>query len=308
MPARIEVLFNKFIAGTCSEKEYEELMAFLQSNQHEALVRSMLQQVYHAQAAPVRTLPTFVWTKRIAAAAVIAGVIITGVWLTSRGKKDAADSGLAYAGNKAVTQRAEQKYILLPDSTQVWVNAASTLEFPESFSKDKREVTLTGEAYFDVKNADRIPFIIHTGNVTTRVLGTAFNIKAYPGQPDVIVAVKRGRVQVAKNEKVVATLEAGQRAKVAVALDMPVIKQVKEEEVAEWTVGKLMYDSLPLSTILQDIERTYNVTVHVASDPLQHEMLTTSFRREIGPKEALEIICLSVNARLSVKDGVYTIE
>lgn len=284
-------------------------MTFLQSNQHEALVRSMLQQVYHAQAiAPVKSLSASVWVRRIAAAAVFAGVVVAGVWLLNLSKKGPANGALAYAGNKAVTQRAEQKYILLPDSTQVWVNAASTLEFPESFSKNKREVKLTGEAYFDVKNADRIPFIIHTGNVTTRVLGTAFNIKAYPGQPDVIVAVKRGRVQVAKNEKVIATLESGQRVKVMVSVDLPVIKQVKEEDVAEWTNGKLMYDSLPLSMIVEDIERTYNVSVHVAGDKLQHEMLTTSFRREIGPKEALEIICLSINARLAVKDGVYTIE
>lgn len=286
-------------------------MHFLQSNQHEELVRSMLQQVYNTQAAtPVKSLPAAVWTRRIAAAAALSAVVLAGVWLytRSRGWGAATDGRFAYAGNKASTQRAEQKYILLPDSTQVWVNAASTLEFPETFGKTKREVTLTGEAYFDVRNADRVPFIIHTGNVTTRVLGTAFNVKAYPGQPDVIVAVKRGRVQVTRNDKVVATLEPGQRAKVAVQLDIPVIKLVKEEEVAEWTVGKLIYDSLPLPMILEDIERTYNVSVHLEGTKWRQEVLTTSFRKDVGPREALEIICLSLNARLTIKNGVYTIE
>src|SRR5439155_2315167 len=104
----------------------------------------------------------------------------------------------------------EQKYLLLPDSTQVWLNAASSLEFPEAFQSGKREVYLVGEAFFDVKHAENRPFIIHTGNVTTRVVGTAFNIKGYPDQPDVIVSVKRGKVQVSKNEKLVATLTVGQ--------------------------------------------------------------------------------------------------
>ncbi len=60
----------------------------------------------------------------------------------------------------------------------MWLNAESTLEFPENFNKTKREVYLKGEAYFDVKHADKIPFIIYTGEVTTEVLGTAFNIQS----------------------------------------------------------------------------------------------------------------------------------
>jgi len=310
MPAKIEVLFRKFIAGNCSQNEYEELMDFLQSNQHEELVRSMLQQVYETGGvAPVKALPARVWIWRGAAAAAVLAAVLSGIWLFNNTGKSVTGAG--HTAMKAATRKAEQKYMLLPDSTEVWVNAASTLEFPEKFDRKVREVYLKGEAYFDVKNADRVPFIVHTGDISTRVLGTSFNVKAYPGQPDVIVAVKRGKVQVVKKEEVVATLQMGQRAQVVVDESKPVpavVKTMKEEEVAVWTTGKLVYDALPLPLILEDIERTYNVSIRLENKVLEKEQVYTSFARSLGPKGALENICFLLDAKLTLKDGVYVIE
>src|SRR5688500_15876627 len=200
MPARIDILFQKFIEGTCSKQEYDELMDLLQQNQHEEKVRSMLNQVYQTA---TRSLPSGIyvdtngdlqkvgstpvadseppvrrnraWMAWSAAALVL---LLAGAWFLFY-NKDLSDPKqvIAESSVKKITQRAEQKYLLLPDSTQVWLNVASTLEFPETFRSGVREVWLVGEAFFDVNHAEDIPFIIHTGNVTTRVLGTAFNVK-----------------------------------------------------------------------------------------------------------------------------------
>ncbi|MGC4037143.1 MAG: FecR family protein [Chitinophagaceae bacterium] len=91
--------------------------------------------------------------------------------------------------------------INLPDGSEVRLNAASKVVFDESFNKAIREVWLTGEAFFDVvKNKDK-PFIIHTGKVNVKVLGTAFNVRAYPDEQNVETSLVRGKVEITVNDE-----------------------------------------------------------------------------------------------------------
>jgi len=333
MPARIEILFQKFIDGACTQQEYNELMDMLGENQHEERVRSMLQQVYQSGARSLRSVTTYVdtnghlqspgespvvklaspaarkrsWAGLSVAAAVL--LLLAGGWWMLGKKQPAGMAGnvTTESSVRKFTQRAEQKYLLLPDSTQVWLNAASSLEFPETFQDGKREVYLVGEAFFDVKHAENMPFLIHTGNVSTRVVGTAFNIKAYPDQPDVIVSVKRGKVQVSKNEQLVATLTVGQQVTVTAAAQQAEIQPTKESQVADWTIGRLSYTSRPFGDILKDLERNYNVIIGLEAKDLEQEIITTSFRRDIGVEDALDILCRFTSTQLRKEKGEYLI-
>lgn len=332
MPARIEILFQQFISGTCTRAEFDELMNLLLENQHEERVRQMLQQVYQSELQSLRS-DTYVDTngqlslpekipvtgttaaarpkrKRYLLPVAAVLVLVAGVWWIINKKQTAiiTKQGVAESSVRKFTQRAEQKYLLLPDSTQVWLNAASSLEFPEAFtSGGKREVYLVGEAFFDVKHAEEMPFLIHTGNVITKVVGTAFNIRAYPDQPDVIVAVKRGKVQVSKNETLVATLTRGQQVIVTATVQQPEVQPAKESGIADWTVGQLSYTSRPFGDILRDLERNYNVTIELIATGLEQEVVTTSFRRDIGVEEALDILCGLTNTQLRKEKGKYLI-
>jgi len=317
--------------GSCTPQEYDELMDMLRENQQEERVRNMLQQVYQATSRSLRSV-TYVDTdghlkspaetpvvemgsparpkrrRAMMAAAAIALVLLAGAWwLKEKPSAELAKNIQTESSVRKFTQRAEQKYLLLPDSTQVWLNAASSLEFPETFQSGKREVYLVGEAFFDVKHAENMPFLIHTGNVTTRVVGTAFNIKAYPDQPDIIVSVKRGKVQVSKNDQLVATLTVGQQVTVTAAAQQAEIQPTKESRVADWTTGQLSYTSRPLGDILKDLERNYNVTIELTAASLEHEIVTTSFRRDIGVGEALDILCGLTDAQLRKENGKYLI-
>lgn len=332
MPARIEILFNKFIAGECTRQEYDELMDLLKENQQEETVRHMLQQVYQSTArslksvtyvdnngelqrvdeleetGAVRRLPPRNRRMALAIAAVL--LLSIGGWYLFRqpiASPSVAEVPAAKAVQK-ITQRGEMKYLLLPDSTQVWLNVASTLDFPESFAEGKREVYLSGEAFFDVKHAAESPFLIHTGNVVTKVLGTSFNVKAYPGQPDVVVSVKRGKVEVSKDNLVMATLTKGQEVKVITTAPEATVGVLKESNVAAWTTGRLSYDSRPLSDILKDLERNYNVRIELADSKLGADIFTTSFRRDIGVEEALNIICEALDLQLNNENGIYMIK
>lgn len=331
MPDRIDILFQLFIDGTCTRQEYDELMDMLRENQQEERIKQMLQQVYQSTSRSLRSV-TYVDTdgllkspeeipvvemdapverrrpwKALTAAAIL--LLLGGGWWTLN-KKQGGEMAQHVATESSIrkfTQRAEQKYLLLPDSTQVWLNAASSLEFPETFQQGKREVYLVGEAFFDVKHAEKLPFIIHTGIVSTRVVGTAFNIKAYPDQPDIIVSVKRGKVQVSKNDQLVATLVMGQQVTVTAAAQQAEIQPTKESRVADWTTGQLSYTSRPLVDILKDLERNYNVTIELTADSLGQEIVTTSFRRDIGVGEALDILCGLTDAQLRKENGKYLI-
>ena len=331
MPDRIDILFQQFIDGTCTRQEYDELMDMLRENQQEERVKQMLQQVYQSTSRSLRSV-TYVDTNgllqspdetpvveiappagrkrlRTIMAAAILLLLLGGGWWALNKKQDGemAQHVATESSIRKFTQRAEQKYLLLPDSTQVWLNVASSLEFPETFQQGKREVYLVGEAFFDVKHAEKMPFIIHTGIVTTRVVGTAFNIKAYPDQPDIIVSVKRGKVQVSKNDQLVATLTVGQQVTVTAATQQAEIQPTKESRVAEWTTGQLSYTSRPLGDILKDLERNYNVTIELTAGSLEQEIVTTSFRRDIGVGEALDILCGLTDAQLRKENGKYLI-
>lgn len=213
---------------------------------------------------------------------------------------------------KQFTNRGEHKYILLEDGTQVWLNAKSTLSYLEKFDADKREVYLSGEAFFDVKHADKVPFYIHSGDVVTKVLGTAFNIKAYPGQQSISVAVKRGKVEVLKTDKLVATLTKGEKVKINEKVDNLKKESVKEKiteekEVGAWQQGYFIYRDEIFVDIISDMEQIYNTKITIENKNLYPISVTTSFNQDIGVEEALSILCKLVDAQLIVREKEYQI-
>jgi ferric-dicitrate binding protein FerR (iron transport regulator) len=332
MEERIKYLFRSYLNNTCTRKEFEEFFSYINEASHNELIRELIQKAYEETrpADPSLTyvdesgnlvIPEPVWPdepmarerpagKKRSLVVIAAGlaVLLAGLayLVYQQGRQLTGKEKTVLA--KKITGRSEYKYMLLPDSTQVWLNAASTLEYPQQFAAGKREVFLTGEAYFDVKHADKIPFLIHTGKVTTMVLGTAFNIKAYPGRENIIVSVSRGKVRVHYDEKEVATLTQGQQVKVSNE-DKPVIqKKLPVNEVAPWQQGNLVYDDETISDIVADLERIYDVNIRLDNEALAAERISTSFRREIGIEPALQVLCNLTDTRLQLISNVYVIQ
>jgi transmembrane sensor len=99
----------------------------------------------------------------------------------------------------------------------------------------------------------------------------------------------------------------GQQVAVTAAVQQPEIQTTKESRIADWTTGQLSYTSRPLGDILNDLERNYNVTIELTAGDLEQEIVTTSFRRDIGVNEALEILCGLTNTRLRKEKEKYQI-
>lgn len=332
MEERIRYLFKQYLENKCTRKEFDEFFAILRESAHDPLLKELIQKAYAdtgqtsltyvdeggnlvlpepdmyvaPSVEPVKEKKLHVG---LAMAAVIFLLLVAAWWIYRLPDKHATPAAAALS--KKATGRSEYKYLLLPDSTQVWLNAASTLEYPSAFGKNKREVFLSGEAYFDVKHADAIPFIIHTGEVSTTVLGTAFNIRAYPGAKEtIVVSVNRGKVRVDVREKQQFTLAQGQQVKIAPLLkNNPVeARQSVVQEVAAWQQGNLAYDDELLETIIADLERVYDVRVKIASASVRQLRISTSFKRETGVEQALQIICRLTETQLKQVNGEYIIQ
>ena len=331
MTNKTEILFQKFIDGTCTQQEFNELMDMLQSNQHEASVRAMLQKVYthieqtipsqtfvdasgslrpeqaeeEEQPAPKPVVRSHFRRLSIAAATLLAVSLVT--WMLIPREKEPKHPALSQI-EKRTTQKKEQQHLVLPDGTQVWLNAASELTYPPAFNGNSREVYLTGEAFFDVKHAEKVPFIIHTGKVITRVLGTAFNIRAYPDQKAISVEVKRGKVEVSKANKVLAVLTPGQAVQVPAVGKEAALKQVKETEIAEWTEGRIHYRDQPLREIILDLERNFNVEIEVTDRKLLDEPVNISVDKAKGAEPALMQLCVLYAAKLERNNNQFIIK
>jgi len=209
--------------------------------------------------------------------------------------------------NVVSTARSGQYEVILPDGSHVWLNAASAIRFPASFTGKERSVELLGEAWFDVQHADKVPFVIHSGNLTTSVMGTAFDIKAYPGEHSMTVAVQRGKVKVQSGNQLLATLEKGRQVKV-IANVSAVQSNIDTAIIAGWKKGDLFYKDERLTDIIADLQRVFNASIQIKKASLNEELTTVSFNKNTGLAKALAIICRITDARLSVNNGVYIIE
>ncbi|MEJ2884624.1 FecR family protein [Pedobacter sp. GR22-6] len=156
--------------------------------------------------------------------------------------------------------RGGQFNLVLPDGTEVWLNAESSLKFPSSFAGVlKREVELSGEAFFKVKPDKKHPFVVRSGGQMTQVFGTSFNISCYANEP-VITTLVEGSVSLNMGK----ILRPGEQSHFE--RDEFVIRQVDTDMAVAWTKGEFIFRKEPLGNILAQISRWYDVSF-VYGDP-----------------------------------------
>lgn len=184
-----------------------------------------------------------------------------------KGIADFSHAGIAASGVRLLsTPRGKAYKLILSDGTEVILNAESKLEFPIRFTGNNRKVYLTGEAYFKVSKDSKHPFIVETEKLSTTVLGTEFNLKAYP-ESDSHVTLISGSVSVRsfKNKEVV--LKPGEDVALGSG-NVFNITCVDTEYYMQWKEGFFYFDNLPLIDILKEIGRWYNVDIEICDNSL----------------------------------------
>lgn len=178
-------------------------------------------------------------------------------------KADRATAAVTY--NMLTTPRGGQYQLTLPDGTQVWLNAASSLHFPTSFSGSSREVTLTGEGYFDVAPLPGKPFRVKVNGTDIAVLGTQFNVMAYSNEQAMAVTLLTGAVNVSRNG-IVKKLQPGQQARIP-ANNNITITDVDTQTAVAWKNGFFIFDRADIATVMRQLERWYDIEVTYEGTP-----------------------------------------
>lgn len=192
----------------------------------------------------------------------------------------------------------------LPDGTLVTLNSNSQLTFPKSFNNDAREVTISGEAFFDVTPDPKKPFIINTENAQLKVLGTSFNVCAYPNSEKLVVVVKTGKVQVnGKKDDLVCEnqhifLLPGEKGTFFTRSKTLEKSANTDVNYFAWKTHELIFNEVPLSDVINSLKKVYNINVLVAEPELNNLLLTAHFDKK--PVDfVLNVIRLTFNLELA---------
>lgn len=173
--------------------------------------------------------------------------------------------------------------LILSDSSSVYLNAGSSLKYPVKFIKGQnRQVFLTGEGYFDVHKDKKHPFIVTNGTMDVRVLGTKFNISAYPEDKEINTVLVEGSVSLYNNETEYKTetssiLEPDHQASWNRSNNNVTIQTVDTDIYTSWINGKLVIKKMPFKNIIQKLERHYKVTINNTYEQLNNQDFTATF-------------------------------
>lgn len=180
----------------------------------------------------------------------------------------------------------------LSDGSFVQVNAGSVLIHPKQFKGKERSVYLSGEANFSVAPNAKKPFIVQVGSLMIEVLGTKFNVEAYPGSGYIMTTLESGSIKVYKQEQEeeAIVLQPDEQIKYYLYEDRFETYQVEASDYSLWTQGELKFQNKPLNEILMSLERRYDV--HFLVDPLIHEN---------------DLYAVKINSHETIEDALYVL-
>jgi transmembrane sensor len=202
-----------------------------------------------------------------------------------------------------------QKQVTLADGSQVWVNAGSELRYPKVFNGKIREVYLSGEAYFDIAHDATHPFIIHTGNVITTVLGTAFNIREDQNAHTIEVTVTRGKVSVSNGAKLLGILTPNQQISFNTTKSTAIKENVNAQQVIAWQQSDLHFEDVSFADAAAQLQQHFNVRISFSNDHLKNCRFTGTSIKGEQLDNILKVMCAFNNASYQRKaDGSILID
>lgn len=193
---------------------------------------------------------------------------------------------------QTISTLAEVRIIQLPDGSEVTLNHFSSLTYPECFKKSHREVTLNGEAYFEVAKDQHHPFVVLTEAIDVQVLGTHFNVEAYRRDPEVKTTLFEGSVAVSNKELTERIVLRPNES----AIYNKVKKQLTHETAANapermaWRDGNFLFNNLPLQEIARQLSNSFGVDIRIADKALRNYRLTARFTNGESLKQMLDLL------------------
>ncbi|CAL1517190.1 FecR domain-containing protein [Chitinophaga sp. MM2321] len=315
---QLKYLYGRYLRNQSSREELQAFFTLVNTLPDEAQIRSLLSRsweeaewqpdtgdahtpLYFPSEATTPVIPLrrrYQWWK-------LAAALITGIALLAYGWQQSRVQPLAFL--EKTTAIRQQVKVTLPDSSVVWLHAASKLRYPEKFDGKNREVFLEGKAFFEIHPDAGKPFLVHSGGLTTTVLGTSFNIDAYDDAEHIAVTVISGSVRVTDSLKVLDVLLPAQQINYNKRRQAFAKTVVDTTACVAWTTGKIKFDEEKMSAIAEELERWYGVQFLFKDDALCNCRYTASFDDNTSLEKLLDVICTVNNIRYTINEKQTTV-
>jgi ferric-dicitrate binding protein FerR (iron transport regulator) len=325
-------ILHRYNSGTCTEEERQLVEAWFKAmedgedetftNRTETDIKAQLWRNLNSELdLPKAAKHNFYFWKISRVAAALAFILVS-IFLVKRYFSDAVSesNSIVSAGGKTIrfvnTTNTTHK-LALQDGSIVTLQPGSELKYPEVFTT-QREVYLTGEAFFEVAKDAEHPFLVYTHEVTTKVLGTSFRIKAYEQEKEIIVAVKTGKVSVFTQPRLDSSAKSAAQEFILTpnqqviydrkeALAVRSAAQKSTGNVTQQPVQVLSYTNAPVASIFKTLEESYGVNIQFNEQVLSGCTLTSDMTDE-NLYQQLEIICNALGARYEVTETSIVID
>lgn len=193
--------------------------------------------------------------------------------------------------------------VKLADGTKVWLNSGSRLIYPTVFSSKRRIVKLLGEGFFEVEQNKKSPFVVVTGSISTKVLGTKFNVKAY--QDEIIrISLLEGIIEVSSDEEkeAIRLSEPDQQIEIA-ANGLVRRNKVNSQAVALWTEGELYFENESLEGIAATLERKFKVNIVIRNEKYGDMVFNSRIQKNASLEDILNVLKGTRNIDYSIDEG-----
>jgi transmembrane sensor len=239
------------------------------------------------------------WIQRVAAILLLPVIVASAFYFYS---EKTSHNQFSTVYNTVETPLGMRSSLTLPDGTKVWLNAGSSISYPVLFANDRRTISLTGEAYFEVKKDKKWPFVVSTKNMNVLVTGTTFNCNAYPENDQVQTVLVEGEVTLINQSSTeLATMHPGELA--VFNNDNQQITKTKTDlqKYIAWKSGKLMFRDDKMNKVVEKLERWYNVEFEIEDKEIANYVYTATFINE-SLDQVLKMLTLSAPIRYTISD------
>lgn len=206
--------------------------------------------------------------------------------------------------------RGGEYFLILSDSTKVWLNSETTLRFPVQFAADVRSVELTGEAYFEVSKNEKKPFLVSSGNHLVKVLGTQFNISSYADNPNIYTTLAEGKVEVSSisNPEVTLMLRPSEQSILNSNNNQIQKRTVDVNQYVAWKDGRFVFREQTLEEIMHTLSKWYDVQVVFSNERDKKLMFTGNLERYADFGEILAKIEKTNEVSFAIENNTITIQ
>jgi len=348
--SRFSFLFKKYLNGTCSCEEAQEMVEFFEHPGYENVLMEETASHWNSENTEPNENPIPIEDKlkmdqildclhhRIrlyeeensekqsskhtiyslfakAAAILILPLLVYSLYLTSKISRITRSTGDQIVWQTVRTPAGMQTDFFLPDSSHVWLNSGSEFKYPVCFTQEKRQVELSGEAFFDVVKDSSRPFLVHAGKLNIEVKGTQFNVINYPDEIFTELILKSGNVRLFsgkyEDNNTITTIKPGERAFLDTGNNKLIVEKADIDKYLAWKEGMLIFRDDRMDEVVRKLNRWFNVEIILKSPELKEYVYTATYRDETLP-QILELLKISapvayhITDRERLSDNSYT--